>query len=115
MASKEEPGAAPASADLYLNSKKDFKPTKTEDWGYFFYPERFGSVYKPSWFERLFSFTGTTDTVNRVTCEKNVQNAIETRNLLNSTNQLILEKFQQYFFQDPGVKLLLAAMKNVGW
>ncbi len=86
MTSKNE--NSDADKEVHLNSNKNFKPSKTEDWGYFFYPERFGSVYKPSWFEKLFSFTGTTDTVNRATCEKNVQNAIETRNTIKITNKL---------------------------
>ena len=65
--------------ELHLNSKKDLKPNKFEDFGYFFYPERFGNVYKPAWYDKFFSTTGTTDAVNKLTCEKNVQKAIETR------------------------------------
>lgn len=71
--------ATPTSQDLYTNSKKDFKPNKFEDFGYFFYPERFGNVYKPAWHDKLFATTGTTDAVNKLTCEKNVQKAIENR------------------------------------
>lgn len=81
------------TGDLYTNSKKNWKPNKFEDWGYFFYPERLGNAYKPSWYEKLFSTTGTTDTVNKVTCEKNLQKAYQTH---------------------PGVQLLLKAMKSVG-
>ena len=40
---------------LYLNSKKDFKPNNNDDYGYFFYPERFGNVYKPKWHENFIS------------------------------------------------------------
>ena len=78
MNSKETPCDS-SSSDLYNNSKKDFKPNNFEDFGYFFYPERFGSVYTPNWYDKLFSLTGTTDSVNKVTCEKNVQSAIENR------------------------------------
>ena len=28
------------NSDLYLNSKKNFKPNEHDDYGYFFYPER---------------------------------------------------------------------------
>lgn len=67
------------STDLYLNAKKNFKPNKFEDFGYYFYPERFGSTYKPAWYEKLVAWTGTSDAVNKITCEKNVQNALENR------------------------------------
>ncbi len=70
-----------SESELYLNSKKDFRPNKFEDFGYFFYPERFGNLVKQSvWYEKLVSFTGSSDTMNKASCEKNVQNAIENRN-----------------------------------
>lgn len=79
---KATEATTPTSQDLYTNSKKDFKPNKFEDFGYFFYPERLGNVYKPAWYEKLVATTGTTDAVNKLTCEKNVQKAIENRSFL---------------------------------
>ena len=63
-----------------LNSKKDFKPNKNDDYGYFFYPERFGNVYKPKWYENLFKLTGSSEEATKALCEKNVENAIKNRN-----------------------------------
>ena len=41
---------------IYLNSKKDFTPNKNDDYGYFFFPERFGITYDPLWYEKLSFF-----------------------------------------------------------
>ena len=65
---------------LYLNSKKDFKPNGNDDYGYFFYPERFGNVYKPKWHENLLKFTGSSEEATKALCEKNVESAIKNRN-----------------------------------
>ena len=77
--------------DNYLNSKKDFTPTKFEDFGYFFFPERFGNIYKPSWFEKYMRFPTTTEQINRIRCEISVQKAIQTRKVFNLLKHLNLE------------------------
>ena len=64
---------------LYLNSKKDFQPNKNDDYGYFFYPERFGQTYSPKWYEKLISLTGSSEEANKAQCEKNVQEAMDHR------------------------------------
>ncbi len=63
----------------YLNSTKDFRPTKFEDFGYFFYPQRFGNVHKSSWYEKMISYSESRDLIKRKQCEYNVEKAIETR------------------------------------
>jgi hypothetical protein len=69
-----------AKSDLYLNSSKDFRANKFEDFGYYFYPERFGNTLSTTkWYEKFLSSTGSSDTLNKAACEKNVQNALENR------------------------------------
>ena len=67
------------SSENYLNAKKSFRPNNYEDFGYFFYPERFNSTYKQAWYDKLIAWSGTSDAVNKITCEKNIQNALENR------------------------------------
>jgi hypothetical protein len=65
--------------DLYTNSKKDFKPTKNEDYGYFFFPERFGNIRTPQWYEKFFSYGSSRELLNKTLCEENVANCLKTR------------------------------------
>lgn len=65
--------------DLYLNSKKKFKPNSSEDYGYFFFPERFGNMKKPMWYQKYFSYGASRDLLKKNLCEQNVQNCIENR------------------------------------
>lgn len=64
----------------HLNSKKNFKPNKYEDYGYFFFPERFGNVRDPSWYEKFFSYGSSRELLKKSMCEKNVEDALEKRN-----------------------------------
>lgn len=63
----------------YLNIFKDFRPTSTEDYGYFFYPQRFGCVREPEWYEKYFSYGVSRELIKKSQCEQNVQKAIEKR------------------------------------
>jgi hypothetical protein len=63
----------------HLNSSKDFRPTKYEDYGYFFFPERFGNVHTPSWYEKFFSYGSSREIFKKSICKRNVQDAIEKR------------------------------------
>lgn len=64
---------------IYLNSKKDFTPNKNDDYGYFFFPERFGITYDPLWYEKLSFISGSSDAATKAQCEKNVESAINNR------------------------------------
>ena len=104
-------------ADTYLNSAKDFRPTQYEDFGQFLYHERMGATYKPSWSDKLL-LGASQDFVKKTKCEVNVEKAINTRQLrlLHSLSYLLCsELLHLYLCLDPGVKLLLTAMKSVGW
>ncbi|RNA36041.1 mitochondrial inner membrane protease ATP23-like protein [Brachionus plicatilis] len=79
--------------NLYLNSNKDFTPNKFEDFGYFFFPQRFGNVIKPKWHEKFFFYGKSREILNKNLCEQNVERCID---------------------KHPGVKLLLSAMKSIG-
>lgn len=65
---------------LYLNSAKDFKPTRTEDYGAFFYSERFGNEIKSSWYEKFFSYGASREILKKNLCEQNVKTCMEKRN-----------------------------------
>ena len=62
----------------HINSEKNFFPSDYEDYGYFFYPERWGKIYKPSWYSMLL-FSGSRENIRKVTCETNVKDALENR------------------------------------
>jgi hypothetical protein len=66
--------------DLYTNATKDFRPTKKEDYGYFFYPERFGAVREASeWYNKFFSYGKSREAYQKAACERNVQECLEKR------------------------------------
>lgn len=67
--------------DLYTNSSKDFRPNRYEDFGYFFFPQRFGNEVKSNWYEKFFSYGKSREILNKSLCEQNVQNCIENRKL----------------------------------
>lgn len=70
------------SKNLYLNSAKDFKPNKYEDYGYFFFPQRFGNAIKPKWYEKFLFYGKSREILNKNLCEQNVEQCIENRKLL---------------------------------
>ena len=65
--------------NLYTNSKKDFTPNKYEDYGYFFFPERFGNIRTPQWYEKFFSYGSSRELLNKTMCEENVEKCLKTR------------------------------------
>ena len=67
------------SKDLYTNSAKDFRPNKFEDFGYFFYPQRFGNIVQPKWYDKFLSYGKSRELLNKNLCEQNVENCIEKR------------------------------------
>lgn len=67
---------------LYLNSKKSFKPTKTEDYGSFFYSDRNGNEEKTHWYDKFISYGASREVLKKNLCEQNVQNCIENRKKL---------------------------------
>ena len=69
----------PKMEDLYTNSKKDFTPNKYEDYGYFFFPERFGNIRTPQWYEKFFSYGASRELLNKTMCEENVEKCMKTR------------------------------------
>ena len=64
----------------HINSEKNFEPTIYQDYGYFFYPERWGKIYKPEWWRSLFSFSESRAHIRKTMCESNVKDALENRN-----------------------------------
>lgn len=79
MSDKEKLSNNDNTKDLYLNSKKDFKPNKFEDYGYFFFPQRFGNVVNPKWYEKFFSYGKSREILNKNLCEQNVEQCIDKR------------------------------------
>lgn len=63
----------------YLNSSKNFKPNEYEDYGAFFYSERFGNQPKHSWYDKLFSYGASRELLQKNLCEQNVQKCVEKR------------------------------------
>ena len=63
----------------HINSEKSFVPTDYEDYGYFFYPERLGKIYKPAWYSMLL-FGESRGNIRKAMCENNVKDALENRN-----------------------------------
>lgn len=70
---------ADSDSENYLNSKKNFKPTKTEDYGYFFFPERFGNIHEQPWYKKLVFFGASREGMRKVQCETNVENCLKSR------------------------------------
>lgn len=68
-----------AENSIYLNSAKIFKPTKTEDYGSFFYSERSGNEIKSNWYDKFFSYGASRELLKKSLCEQNVKNCIEKR------------------------------------
>jgi hypothetical protein len=68
-----------SNEDLYLNSKKDFRPNRYEDYGYFFFPMRFGNVRTPQWYEKFFSYSSSRELLNKNVCEENVEKCLKKR------------------------------------
>ena len=88
-----QPQSMPATSpsideSLYLNSKKDFTPNKYEDYGLFFYPQRFGSVRTPEWYEKFFSYGSSREILNKSLCEENVAKCLQTRIIFSLLNFL---------------------------
>lgn len=79
MSYKKETSTTETSKDLYTNSAKDFRPNKFEDFGYFFYPQRFGNIVQTKWHEKFFSYGKSREFLNKSLCEQNVENCIQKR------------------------------------
>ena len=95
QASKKEPEPQPppppspvtkpdvdANSSKYINANKDCRPTELEDYGYYFFPERFGREYKISIFERILRLSvpfdwASRDLARKIECEKYVVQAVE--------------------------------------
>ena len=101
--------------DLYTNSKKNFTPNRYEDFGFFFFPERFGNIVQPKWYDDLLSFAKSGAQLKKLQCEQNVINCIEKRKKNGYFNHTRIMKKSCMLKKDPGVKLLMSAMKKVGW
>jgi hypothetical protein len=65
----------------FLNSEKNFTPNKFEDFGYYFYPQRFGNIAKPVWYEKFFSYNNSRELFQKAMCEENVEKCLKNRNL----------------------------------
>jgi hypothetical protein len=68
MAEKEE-----------INSDKNFEPNEYEDYGYYFFPERFGKIYTAPWYT-FFTYSGSRELLRKAQCEANVKDCLENRN-----------------------------------
>ena len=68
--------------DLYINAKKNCQPTSLEDYGYFFFPERFGKERTLSLPQRLGKLAipfdnASRDIARKIECEQSIADAIE--------------------------------------
>lgn len=68
--------------DLYINAKKDLRPTSLEDYGYFFFPERFGKNRVLSISQRLAQLaipfdSASRDVARRLECQQFVAKAVD--------------------------------------
>jgi hypothetical protein len=88
----------------YLNSSKNFNPTKTEDYGAFFYSERLGNVAKTNWYDKFISYGASREVLQKNLCEQNVQKCIETRNI--KTSNMKITVFIIYLFKRSWSKIV---------
>lgn len=122
MSGKSEPSQKPEPPKSeFINAEKDFTPNKFEDFGYFFYPERFNKTHQTKWFEKILTISASREELRKLQCEENLKSCMEKRNRNDSLYQFecILTAFIQLLFfcltLDPGVKLLVSALKSTGW
>ena len=81
----------------YLNAAKDFKPTALEDYGYFFFPERFGKEHVLTIPQRILQlsipFDGASrDLARKIECEKYVSKSIESNPLIKTLVQALADQ-----------------------
>ena len=69
----------------YINSLKDCKPTALEDYGYYFFPERFGQEFKLT----IPFDSASRDLARKIECEKYVIKSIESNPLIKTLVQAL--------------------------
>jgi hypothetical protein len=101
---KSEPTSTPPSSSptviktdndsQYINSLKDCKPTALEDYGYYFFPERFGQEYKLTIPQRILQLSipfdsASRDVARKIECEKYVIKSMESNPLIKTLVQAL--------------------------
>ena len=91
------PAAQPLDEKRFLNSAKDCKPTTLEDYGYFFFPERFGKEYVLSIPQRILQLSipfdsASRDLARKIECEKYVVQAVESNPLIKTLVQALADQ-----------------------
>lgn len=78
----------------YINLLKDCKPTELEDYGYYFFLERFGKEYTLTIPQRILQLSipfdsASCDLARKIECEKYVMNSIESNPLIKTFVQTL--------------------------
>ena len=69
----------------FINADKDFTPKEHEDYGYFFFPERFGKKFEIPWYMKALTFSGSRDILRKAQCEQSVLKSLESRKIARKT------------------------------
>jgi hypothetical protein len=100
---KPEPTPPPSSPVIktdndsrYINSLKDCKPTALEDYGYYFFPERFGKEHRLTIPQRILQLSipfdsASRDLARKIECEKYVIKSIESNPLIKTLVQALAD------------------------
>ena len=103
---RKEPEASPSPSppvvqstddNRYINLLKDCKPTELEDYGYYFFPERFGKERILTIPQRLLQLSIPFDSASRdlarqIECEKYVVKSIESNPLIKTLVQALKDQ-----------------------
>jgi len=78
----------------YLNSMKDCRPTELEDYGYYFFPERFGGEIVFTLPQRILQLSipfdyASRDLARKIECEKSVIKSVESHPLVKTLVQAL--------------------------
>lgn len=80
--------------DRYINLLKDNQPTQLEDYGYYFFPERFGKQYNLTLPQRIFQLTipfdsASRDLARKLECEQYIVKSIQSNPLIKTLVQAL--------------------------
>lgn len=80
----------------FLNSCKDCRPTPLEDYGYYFFPERFGKEFSLTIPERILRLTipfdgASRDVARKLECEKYIVKSIESNPMIKTLVQALAD------------------------
>lgn len=80
----------------YINMLKDNTPTELEDYGYYFFPERFGKEHTLTIFQRILQLSipfdaASRDLARKIECEQYIVKSIESHPLIKTLVQALAD------------------------